>query len=661
VRDFGVCAAALAHADVPILGVCLGHQGLAHSEGGHVAEADEPVHGRLSRVFHDGEGLFAGIPQGFAAVRYHSLAVRTVPPSLRTTAWTQDGVVMGLMDPARPRFGVQFHPESVASEHGDTLLRNFRDLTREHASGRSSHGPRPRGRVPAPAPVASAPPPAPAPAVEVHLRRIPHPPAAEAAFVELFADAPDAFWLDSSLAKAAVSRFSFMGDARGPLATVLTHDAARGSITERAADGTVRETRGDLLALLSERLRALHCDAPAAPFQLTGGYVGWLGYEVHGDGGPDRPALHWSDLPDAGLILADRLLAFDHEGGELHLVCVTPVGDPAPATAWLDATAARLARMPRGALAPPVLGDAGGPVHVRATRTREQYEQQIAACHASIRHGDSYELCLTDELRVATGLDPLTLHRVLRARNPAPHAAFVRIGDVTLVSSSPERFLAVDRGRHVESRPIKGTAGRGGDPLADAAARDGLASSEKDRAEHLMIVDLVRHDLGSVCKIGSVHVPELMVVEPYATVHQLVSSVRGTLAGGRDATDAVRAAFPPGSMTGAPKERTMELLDALEDRARGPYAGAIGYLALNGTADLAVAIRTAVCTAGEVRIGTGGAIVLQSDAAGEHAELVLKARAVVQAVALATCGDPDAHDLAALSNAAHGPAIFRPI
>ncbi|MCW3016803.1 MAG: pabB, partial [Solirubrobacterales bacterium] len=365
--------------------------------------------------------------------------------------------------------------------------------------------------------------------------------------------------------------------------------------------------------------------------------------------------------PDAGLILADRLLAFDHESGELHLACVTPLHDTAAATAWLDATATRLARMPRGAIAPPVLGDALAPLHVRASRTRAQYEQQIAACHASIRHGDSYELCLTDELRLSTGLDPLTLHRVLRARNPAPHAAFIRIGDVTLVSSSPERFLAVDRGRHVESRPIKGTAARAGDPVADAEARDALAASEKDRAEHLMIVDLVRHDLGSVCEIGSVHVPELMVVEPYATVHQLVSSVRGTLAGGRDATDAVRAAFPPGSMTGAPKERTMELLDALEDRARGPYAGTIGYLALNGTADLAVAIRTAVCTGDEVRIGSGGAIVLQSDAAGEHAELLLKARAVVQAVALATCGDPGAHDLEALAQAGQTAPSTPPI
>ncbi len=648
-RDFGVCAAALAHADVPILGVCLGHQGLAHAAGGHVAEADEPVHGRLSRVFHDGTGLFAGLPQGFAAVRYHSLAVRTVPPSLRTTAWTQDGVVMGLADPARPRYGVQFHPESVASEHGDALLTNFRDLTRTHASARGVGGPRPRGRVPAPAAVPSAPRAAPTPTLQVHLRRIPHPPDAETAFLALYADAPDAFWLDSSLARAAVARFSFMGDARGPLATVLTHDATSATTHERTSDGTVATHPGDLLTHLSERLRARRCDAPAAPFSFTGGYVGWLGYELRGDGGPERPAVHHGDLPDAGLIFADRLLAFDHEAGELHLVCVARVGEAAGAAAWLDATAATLRGLPRTPPPPPEPGDATGPLHVQATRARAAYEAQVVACHASIRRGDSYELCLTDELRIATDIDPLALHRVLRARNPAPHAAFVRIGGTTLVSSSPERFLAVDRSRRVESRPIKGTIARGTDPPADAAARAALAASEKDRAEHLMIVDLVRNDLGVVCEIGSVHVPELMVVEAYATVHQLVSCVRGTLGGGRDATDAIRVAFPPGSMTGAPKERTMELLDALEDRARGPYAGAIGYLALNGTADLAVAIRLAVCVDGEVRIGAGGAIVLQSDAAGEHDELLLKARAVVEAVALVTCGAPDAHDLSSLS------------
>lgn len=667
-RDFGVCAAAVTRADVPILGVCLGHQGLAVAEGGHVAVADEPVHGRLSPIFHTGDGLFAGLPQGFLAVRYHSLAVRSVPVSLRTTAWTQDGVVMGLADPegsGRVRFGVQFHPESVASEHGNRLLENFRDLTRAHAAGRRPRTTPPSAFLHPPVGCEKAlggPEAAAAAVLEVHVRRVPHPPAADAVFLELFADAPDAFWLDSSLARAAVSRFSFMGDARGPLSQVLTHEAATATTVERRATGACVTTEGDLLTLLAARLREHRSDAPAAPFQLVGGYVGWLGYELDPHGGPARRT-HPGDVPDAGLIFADRLLAFDHEAGELHLVCLAPPGD-AGADAWLHATAARLTQMPRTPAPPPVVpgdDDAAAPLAVRATRTRAQYEAQVRDCHAIIRRGDSYELCLTDELRITTGLDPLTLHRVLRARSPAPHAAFVRIGDVTLVSSSPERFLAVDRDGGVESRPIKGTASRGSGPATDDRVRDALAASEKDRAEHLMIVDLVRHDLGSVCEIGSVTVPELMVVETYAAVHQLVSCVRGVLTGGRDATDAVRAAFPPGSMTGAPKERTMELLDALEDRPRGPYAGVLGYLAVNGTADLAVTIRAAVCVDGEVRIGTGGAVVLQSDPGAEHDELLLKARAVVESVALTARGDPDAHDLGTLSDPTPGrPRVTPP-
>lgn len=650
-RDFGICRAALLHATVPVLGVCLGMQGLAEVEDGVVAEADEPVHGRLSRVFHDGDcDLFAGIPQGFQAVRYHSLAVRTVPPTLRRVAWTEDGVVMALADPGRGgrvRYGVQFHPESVASEYGAQLLENFRAITNAHArtSGerRSITVP---DRVPASAAMPSAAPPAPAPTVDVHLRRLAHPPDPAVVFDALFADAPDAFWLDSSLAQSGVARFSFMGDAHGPLARILTHDAAAQRTVERDARGRTITYDGDLLTHLQQRLKELRCDAPAAPFQLIGGFVGWLGYEL--PAGAERPAVHASDLPDAGLILADRVLAFDHESGELHLACVAPVDDPAGAAAWFDEVAAALRPLPRRPIPrPPGTPCETGPLHVRPGRTAPQYTAQIDACHAAIRRGESYELCLTDELRITTGVDPLELHHVLRARSPAPHASFVRIGATTLVSSSPERFLAVDRARRVESRPIKGTAARGSGPVADARARDALAASEKDRAEHLMIVDLVRHDLGAVCEIGSVHVPELMVVEPYATVHQLVSSIRGTLAGGRDAVDVVRAAFPPGSMTGAPKERTMELLDALEGRARGPYAGTIGYLALNGTADLAVAIRTAVCHGGELRIGAGGAIVLQSGPAAEYAELLLKARAVVEASALAATGDAGAHDLGA--------------
>ncbi len=643
-RDFGICRAALAHADVPVLGVCLGHQGLADAEGGIVAEADEPVHGRHSRVFHDGCGLFAGLPQGFRAVRYHSFAVRTVPPSLRRTAWTQDGVVMGLADPARPRVGVQFHPESIACEHGHALLENFRDITRAHASGRTPR--RARGYV-TPAPTRERRPSPPDGSLEVHVRRVPHPPDAETAFLALYADTPDAFWLDSSLTEPGGARFSYMGDASGPLARALTHDTAAQRTVERVAGGTVVEHDGDLLEHLATRLAALRCDAPASPFALVGGYVGWLGYELTGTapGGPLRPAIHRSDLPDAGLILADRLLAFDHVAGELHLVCVASAGQATAAGDWLQATAAHLKRLPRGRPDPPSPGGEIGPLAVHATRTRAEYEAQVRACHALIRRGESYELCLTDELRVRTGVDPLTLYRLLRVRSPAPHAAYVRIGGVAIASSSPERFLAVDRAGSVESRPIKGTAPRGIDAAADVAARDALAASAKDRAEHLMIVDLVRHDLGAVCAIGSVRVPELMVVESYAAVHQLVSSVRGTLRGGYDAVDAIRAAFPPGSMTGAPKERTMALLDGLEDRPRGPFAGAIGYLSLNGAADLAVAIRTAVCVDGEVRIGCGGAVVLDSDPAAEHDELLLKARAVVQALALAACGDPDAHDL----------------
>jgi len=263
---------------------------------------------------------------------------------------------------------------------------------------------------------------------------------------------------------------------------------------------------------------------------------------------------------------------------------------------------------------------------------RDAYLAKIDVCLNEIVDGESYEICLTTECHSEATPDPLDAYRALRARNPAPHAALLRLGELSVLSSSPERFLAVGRDRGVESRPIKGTAPRSPDPAIDGALRAGLAADDKARAENLMIVDLVRNDLGRVCALGSVQVPELMIVESYATVHQLVSVVRGRLRDGLDALHAVRASFPGGSMTGAPKLRTMEILDALEGRPRGVYSGALGFLGVNGTADLSIVIRTVVVTPHGCSIGAGGAVVADSHPEAEFDEMALKAQAVIEAI-----------------------------
>ena len=459
--------------------------------------------------------------------------------------------------------------------------------------------------------------------MRVAVLELPFAPDPEQAYRELFAAEPCRFWLDSG----GRDRFSYLGTG----AEHVRYQVADGTVTVTGPAG-VRRLRQPFLDYLEEQLRRRQAPAPAGlPFAFTLGYVGYLGYELKAETG--GTAAHEALTPDAALVLADRMLAVDHRDGRAWLLTQSTVD-----SSWPDRAAARLAGM-----GPATAEDVPGPL-VAATAVpwlvprhdREAYLDRVRACLAAIAAGDSYELCLTNELTAEVEVDPRATYPALRRASPVPYGALLELPGVAVLSASPECFLSVGADRVVESRPIKGTRPRGRTPAEDEVLRRDLATSAKDRAENVMIVDLVRNDLGRVCQIGSVRVPQLCAVETYPPVHQLVSTVRGTLCPELSTVDAVRAAFPPGSMTGAPKVATMAILDRLEGGPRGVYSGALGWFSLAGPAELSVVIRTLVATPGRVSFGVGGAVVADSDPAAEYAETVVKSRAMTTALLRST-------------------------
>jgi para-aminobenzoate synthetase len=481
----------------------------------------------------------------------------------------------------------------------------------------------------------------------VHVRRVPVLPDAEAACRELFSDDAHRFWLDSSAVSPGLSRFSFMGDGSGPLAEYVTFDVTQGVVDVHRAGEHLR-VRRPFFEYLDEELRRRATPTPAGlPFDFNLGYVGCLGYELKAETGGH--AAHRADTPDAALIFADRMLAIDHAEGISYLLALSADGDDAGPRAWLEDASRRLLALPthdrtsrpRTADGHPLVGmthpTARGMVHPR--HDRDAYLDRIGDCLEEIRDGESYEICLTNAVTAPMTIDPRRTFSWLRRMSPVPYGALLEFPDVAILSASPERFLTVGPDRVVESKPIKGTRPRGATPADDAALHDDLATNVKDRAENLMIVDLIRNDLNRVCEIGTVHVPKIFDVETYAPVHQLVSTVRGTLRPEASAVDCVRATFPGGSMTGAPKLRTMQIIDRLEDGPRGFYSGALGWFGLSGAADLSIVIRTLTATKGRVSFGVGGAIVALSDADEEFEETVVKSRAMVTAL-LATAEEP---------------------
>jgi para-aminobenzoate synthetase len=642
-HDFCVCNDILRYSEIPVLGICLGHQGLGHLLNGKVSSAPEAMHGRLSRIHHSDDGLFEGIPQDFPVVRYHSLQITDMGPDGQVTAWADDGVVMGIEHRRRPMWGVQFHPESVATEYGARLVENFYGLARKLRSPRWRGAKRPLQAPPRTQRVRRTR--SGGGESELRLRTIPGEPSTEALFERLFGDAEHAFWLDSADAPTRLAQRSFLGTSAGAGRCVLEYDVESGTAIRHGA-GAATSERASIFDLLDRELAKHALEPPPAdlPPGLMGGFVGYLGYELKADCG--SPNVHRSDMPDAVMMLANRLVAVDHVRRRTHLIVLCH-GDEAEAERWLDQAEAAVREIladPPEPVAPLALSEGPSDSHVsfRCGRGREQYLADIARSQAELAAGESYEVCLTDQISTDASPDPFDLYRLLRRRNPAPFAAYLKLGEMAVVSSSPERFLSVDRERKVEARPIKGTTPRSSDLARDEALRAELTEDEKTYAEHLMIVDLLRNDLGRVCEVGSVGVPELMIVEDYATVHQLISTVSGLLDADRTAAECARACFPGGSMTGAPKERTMEIIDDLEDEARGVYSGAIGWFGVDGAMDLSIVIRTIVMRPGRTTIGAGGAIVMQSDPEDEFEEILLKARAPMATIAEAVTGSSSA-------------------
>ncbi|MFD6859893.1 aminodeoxychorismate synthase component I [Rhodococcus sp. NPDC060090] len=638
-RDFGISARALTELPVPVLGVCLGHQGLCHLFGSAVVRAPEPVHGRTSDILHDGTGLFTGIPSPFTAVRYHSLIVEQVPDEFEVLARTADGLLMAVAHRQRPLFGVQFHPESIGTDYGFELLDNFRATTPTHA--RTS-----RNGVAAPPPAAFR--------YVLESRTLDCHPDPHAVYEALFAAGPHSFLLDGSDALEPDSRFTVMGDAAGPRAEFVTYSVAETLVHEDHRDGSSTSYHCTFFDHLDRRLTERRV-APRddLPFTFGLGYVGYLGYELKADAGGQL--VHTSPVADAAMVFADRAVVLDHEAGRCYLLALSDRVGESSTAAWFDETAAVLATLSDSvpAAPPPLLVRADRDEQIRVRHDPQRYLELIGQCLAEIRSGETYEVCLTNTATVDRHIDPLRTYRVLRSISPTPYSALLQFPGLSVLSASPERFLRIGTDRVVESKPIKGTRPRGTTAAQDHALREHLRHCEKDRSENLMIVDLVRNDLSRVCTPGSVHVPTLFDVETYSAVHQLVSTVRGTLRPDMTAVDCVRAAFPGGSMTGAPKLRTMEIIDKLEDGPRGVYSGALGYLSLTGTVDLSIVIRTMVATDHQVSFGIGGAIVALSDPDDELEETLVKAVAMRRCLADPGAGGTGAtepRDIASLTD-----------
>ncbi|MBW7906401.1 MAG: anthranilate synthase component I [Phycisphaerae bacterium] len=452
-----------------------------------------------------------------------------------------------------------------------------------------------------------------------------------ALFEALYGGEPLAFLYESLEAHGQRGRYSFIG-ARPRAVFRSTGDAL-----ELDLAGKTHHARGNPLDALRQLIRPQLDAPPVAPF--CGGAVGYLGYDVVRqierlpDNRPDG-----AGVPDAWFLVPREVVCFDHLEKVIHVILYDESGHEARLTEIrraCDATGPAAVRE-QALHAQPGAGavGAGGELSVRSNMARPQFEAMVERAREYIRAGDVFQVVLSQRFEFEAAAPPLAYYRALRETNPSPYMYYLRLSDLHIAGSSPEVLVGLT-GRRVLTRPLAGTRPRGATEEEDLALARELRADPKEQAEHVMLVDLGRNDLGRVCEGGSVRVSDVMEIERHSRVMHLVSSVEGWLREDCDAVDVFRATFPAGTVSGAPKIRAMQVIDELEPQRRGVYAGAIGYFSYLGDMDLCIAIRTMVLHRGRGHIQAGAGVVADSVAAREYEETLNKANALLRAARLA--------------------------
>jgi anthranilate synthase component I len=455
------------------------------------------------------------------------------------------------------------------------------------------------------------------------------------AFLKIAEHADYACLLESVEGGEHVGRYSFL--CKDPFLILRSRD---GRTTIERGGGTTESDRPFI-----ETLRRLMADfrspyVPGLP-RFTGGALGYFGYGCASWFEPVLGDLGRSDdgADDAGFMLFDTVLAFDHVRHRILIIAnarVTSDDDLESLYQFACAKIQFLESELERSLSQPARANGNGP-DVRSNLTRERFEDHVRAAKDHIAAGDIYQVVLSQRFEADVSADPFTVYRALRHVNPSPYMYFIRMGGVSVVGSSPEMLVRVE-GSRVETHPIAGTRPRGRNDEEDMRLAEELKRNEKERAEHVMLVDLGRNDVGRVCQYGSVRVPQFMGLERFSHVMHLTSVVEGTLADDRDRLDALVSCFPAGTVSGAPKVRAMQIIHELEATPRGLYAGAVGYLDFAGNLDFCIAIRTIIMSNGKAYVQAGAGIVIDSNPAAEYEETRDKARALVRALELAQQG-----------------------